>query len=326
MDMKSLKVVWSAFFDQIGEYDRRLRKAAHHRVWFMPLYHRILNDDEADPFDFGLGVRKRHFDQHLAFYRKHFHVCTVSEGLQIYDSGDWPDKPLLSVTFDDGYLDNIDLALPLLEQHDCKASFFICTGPISDRHPFWWDVVIASATKRHEDHWQSLRTAFDIQAEDKADIELRNILGRLWDLSYDQIQPLVDLNRARQANLDKLCPALMDRHHVKHLVTCGMEVAAHTHHHPNLTKETDLVIEEEIIQSKQLLEDWTGGPVQGFATPHGFVDERVKAICSKQNITYIASTDRGSNQPLVPYHLARFGVADAALPTLKRSLTGSIDL
>lgn len=324
MDMKSLKVVWSDFFDRIGEYDRRLRKVTHDPLWFIPLYHRILRDDESDPFDLGLGVSRRHFDEHLAFYRENFHVCTVREGLQICKRGEWPDRPLLSVTFDDGYLDNIDLALPLLQQHDCKATFFICTGPILEDHPFWWDLVIASATKRTGSHWQSLQTALGAKDEQKTVSELQNILTQLWGLSYDRIRPLIDLNRARQEGLDQLCPAVMQKHHVKYLTECDMEVAAHTHRHPNLTRETDIAIEDEVTRSKKLLEDWTGRSVQGFATPHGFVNERVKAICIKQDIGYIASTDRGANRSLLPYHLARFGVANAALPTLKRSLTNSI--
>lgn len=325
MNMKLLKILWSTFFDQIGRYDRRLHKAAGEHVWFIPMYHRILRDDEIDCFDFGLGVSRKHFDRHLAFYREKFHVCTIQEGLRIHESGDWPDRPLLSITFDDGYLDNIDLALPLLEHHHCLATFFICTGPIIENRPFWWDIVIASATRRGDRHWQSLLLALDMEIEPEPRVELEKVLGHLWDLSYDEIQSLINLDQAAKDGLDQLCPARMEKHHVKQLTEQKMEIAAHTHHHPNLTRESDFVIEDEIIRSKTLLENWTKGSVKGFATPHGFVDERVKAICAKQKIDYIASTDHGSNQNLKLDHLARFGVADAALPTLKRSLTKSIN-
>lgn len=325
MDLKLPKILWSTFFDRIGHYDRRLRDIADNRAWFIPMYHRILGDDEVDSFDFGLGVSRRHFDEHLAFFRERFHVCTVQEGLRIHRRGDWPDRPLLSITFDDGYRDNIDLALPLLEQHSCLATFFICTGPLVENHPFWWDLVIASASKRTGAHWQSLLAGLGMAAEHHAGTELRAVLQRLWSLSYGDIQPLIDVDQAIKDGLDRLCPARMQKHHIKGLADRHMEVAAHTHHHPNLTKESDVVIEDEILRSKTLLEDWTGRPVKGFATPHGFVNERVKAICSRHGMAYIASTDRGTNQDLERYHLARFGVADAALATLKRSLTSSIE-
>ena len=120
------------------------------------------------------------------------------------------------------------------------------------------------------------------------------------------------LNWHGKRGLDQLCPKRMQRHHVKDLTDRGMEVAAHTHRHPNLTKESEEAVHREIGRSKSLLEDWTGHPVTGFAAPHGFVDDRVKRHCSEQGFTYAASTDPGANQMLKPYHLGRFGIANAA--------------
>ncbi|MGI9450823.1 MAG: polysaccharide deacetylase family protein [Geminicoccaceae bacterium] len=326
MNLTPLKILWSACFDHIGHYDRQLNSLAGQRLWFIPMYHRILRDDQTDPFDLGLGVSKRHFDEHLTFFRERFHVCTVQEGLRIQEDGDWPDRPLLSITFDDGYLDNIDLALPLLKQHGCPATFFICTGPIAENLPFWWDLAIASAAKRNGAHWQSLLTALRLASERHAKSELLRVLGHLWDLDYGKITSLLDMNLAVKEGLDQHCPPRMQKHHVKSLADHQMEIAAHTHHHPNLTKESEPVIEQEIVRSRTILEDWTGQPISGFAPPHGLVDDRVKTICSKQEMAYIASTDRGANRDLKPYHLARFGIADAGLATLKRSLSVQPDL
>ena len=324
--MTPLKILWSAFFDRIGHYDRRLDGLAGQHLWFIPMYHRILRDDEADPFDLGLGVKKKHFDEHLAFFGKRFHVCTVREGLRIQQDGDWPDRPLLSITFDDGYLDNIDLALPLLKQHGCPATFFICTGPIADGLPFWWDLAIASASKRNGAHWPSLLAALGLASERDEKAELQKVLGRLWDLDYGKIASLLDMNLAIKEGLDQRCPPRMQRHHIKILADQQMEIAAHTHHHPNLTKETEPIIEEEIVRSRTMLEDWTGQPIVGFAPPHGLIDGRVKSICADQKLAYIASTDRGANRHLKPFHLARFGIANAGLATLKRSLSAQPDL
>ena len=318
--MRALKVLWSTFFDQIGHYDRRLRDISGQRLWLIPMYHRILRDGEMEPFNLGLGVSERHFAEHLAFFRRQFHVCTVLEGLQIQESGDWPDKPLLSITFDDGYLDNIELALPLLQHHDCRATFFICTGPILEDHPFWWDVVIASAENQDGGHWRSLLKALEIASGQSAKTELRKVLGRLWDLDYRSIEPLISFDEAMRQGLDQRCPPRMSKCHVNALANEEMEIAAHTHHHPNLTRESVSDIEDEIVRSRSLLEAWTGQAISGFASPRGLVDERVKAVCAKQGIAYLASTDRGANRRLTQNHLHRFGIADAGLSTLKRSL------
>ena len=321
MDLKPLKLAWTACFDGLGVYDRRLQRRAAERLWFIPFYHRILRDDEREPFDFGLGVQRRRFDRQLAFFRERFHVCTICEALAIRASGAWPDRPLLSITFDDGYLDNIDLALPLLRRHGCPATFFICTGPIESGRPFWWDLAIAMAGRRDGQAWRNLLRDLGITARfaDPKD-ELETALGRLWQLPFERIDALLDDQGCRTTALGAACPARMAPHHVKTLLDHGMEVAAHTHTHPNLTRETDENIRREIVLSKQRLEAWTGEAITGFATPHGFVDERIKRLCAEEGMTYIASTDSGANRDLVPDHLARFGAANTSLAHLKRTL------
>ncbi|MGI9436575.1 MAG: polysaccharide deacetylase family protein [Geminicoccaceae bacterium] len=320
MDLKPLKLVWTACFDGLGVYDRHLKRSVTDHLWFIPFYHRILEDGEEEPFDFGLGVQRRRFDQQLAFFRERFHVCTVREALDIQASGSWPDRPLLSITFDDGYLDNIDLALPLLRRHDCPATFFICTGPIESGQPFWWDRVMAIAGRSQDRAWQDLLGEIGMTADvTDPKTELEEALTRLWQLPFAKIEALLgDASDDRTIDVD--CPPRMDKGHLQILLDHGMELAAHTHNHPNLTKETDETIRREIDRSRKKLEAWTGEKITGFATPHGFVDDRVKRLCREEGMAYIASTDSGANRQLAPYHLARFGAADTNLAHLKRTL------
>lgn len=44
------------------------------------------------------------------------------------------------ITFDDGYYNNT-AALPVLEEFECPATFFVATGHIESGQAFWWDVV-----------------------------------------------------------------------------------------------------------------------------------------------------------------------------------------
>ena len=54
------------------------------------------------------------------------------------------------MTFDDGYLDNHDVALPILVKHGVRAVFFLATDYIERRRLFWWDRV-SSARARARD-------------------------------------------------------------------------------------------------------------------------------------------------------------------------------
>lgn len=324
MDLRRLKIATSEAFDRLGVYERRLRASAAERLWFIPFYHRILRDDEDDPFDFGLGVQVHRFDEQLAFFRERFHVCTVRDALAILESGDRPARPLLSITFDDGYLDNVELGLPRLRRHGCPATFFLSSGPIEDGRPFWWDVVMAMAARDDGAGLHDLAQDLDLGA-DYGDPKagLCQVLERLWQLPYAAIAAHLDRHAPGWAEsrgeLAAACPPRMRPHHVRDLLDGGMEIGAHTHNHPNLTKESDAAVQAEITRSKALLEGWIGEEIEGFATPHGYGDARVKTLCEDAGITYIATTDRGANHEIDAYHLTRFGVPDAPLAHVKRS-------
>lgn len=317
MDLQPLKIIWSSFFDQLGVYDRWLGGAANQQAWFIPYYHRVLDDDEPNPL--GLGVTKRRFSEQVAFFQRQFHVCTVRDALRLLESGERLDRPLLSITFDDGYLDNVELALPLLEQHGCAATFFLCTGPLLDDRPFWWDLVIAMAANPETEVWQALSTRFDADrvAKQKA---LEHILDRLWQLEYQEIVSLLNLGE-RNERFETRCPARMRPDQARLLIERGMEVGAHTHNHQNLTKESEATIRDELVRSRTLLEEWTGETIDGFAAPHGYFDARVKRIAEEEGIRYIASTDRGANKVLDPFHLTRFGLGSTALAHVKRNMS-----
>jgi len=47
--------------------------------------------------------------------------------------------PAVAVTFDDGYADNVQQALPLLAELEIPATFFVSSGTIGTRQEFWWD-------------------------------------------------------------------------------------------------------------------------------------------------------------------------------------------
>ena len=51
---------------------------------------------------------------------------------------------LASITFDDGYTDNLTTASPILRRAGIPATFFICTGYLGDVRGFWWDRVASA--------------------------------------------------------------------------------------------------------------------------------------------------------------------------------------
>jgi peptidoglycan/xylan/chitin deacetylase (PgdA/CDA1 family) len=74
-----------------------------------------------------VSARPEVFAQHLQWLSAH---CEIVPFSQVADAVRRPpaDRPTVSITFDDGYADNYDLAFPLLRRHGARATFFLTAG------------------------------------------------------------------------------------------------------------------------------------------------------------------------------------------------------
>jgi hypothetical protein len=96
-------------------------------------FHRINNQLSGD----GLTCSGARFEAFCRFFRRHFQVVPFSEQVAGIRAGH-PMGGTLSITFDDGYLDNFEVAAPILRKLGLPATFFVATGFIgSTIVPFW---------------------------------------------------------------------------------------------------------------------------------------------------------------------------------------------
>jgi peptidoglycan/xylan/chitin deacetylase (PgdA/CDA1 family) len=98
------------------------------------LYHRV-----SDEFRDSVTIGIERFDQHMAYISKHYTVVSLKQVVE----GNIPRssfKPVLAVSFDDGYLDNFENAAPILMKHQVPCTFFISTEKIRDNKPFDHDL------------------------------------------------------------------------------------------------------------------------------------------------------------------------------------------
>src|SRR5688572_6832269 len=109
--MKSLlKQFASPVLDRLGLYDRQLR-AMSPDSWTIVMYHRVIEDPAQDPFRLGMCVTRQHFDEQLTYFRAQFNPIGLAEAIARRQRGEPLPPRALSVTFDDGYLDNLTIAL-----------------------------------------------------------------------------------------------------------------------------------------------------------------------------------------------------------------------
>ena len=101
------------------------------------IFHRVLA--QVDPL-FPEEVDAARFDVICGWLRRWFNVLPLDAAVRRLRDGSLP-RRAAAITFDDGYADNHDIALPILKKHGLPSTFFIATGFL-DGGCMWNDTVI----------------------------------------------------------------------------------------------------------------------------------------------------------------------------------------
>jgi len=211
------------------------------------IYHRVLA--RPDPLLPSLPDVRR-FARQMALLRRCFRVLPLRQAVRQLQDGTLPARAAC-ITFDDGYADNAELALPVLRRHGLHATFFIASAYL-DGGRMWNDEVIAHAR----------RAASGTPAQQRAALD--RLLGRLKYLPFDERQAAVAALRAPRGE-----ELMMRSGQVRALVAAGMDIGAHTHRHPILAALPDAEARADIATGKAALEMIAQAPVTLFAYPNG---------------------------------------------------------
>lgn len=270
-------------------------------------FHRVLPDD--DPLAFRpsreFAVTPDVFRSMIEHIQSAgYDIISISEMHQRLSAGDTSRK-FVCLTFDDGYLDNYEIAQPICAEYGVPMTIYVTTGAIDDRTTYWWygleDLVAANtivalthrgdeltfqAADKDGKHqtYEALETALRSASEDEQIammVELEDRYG-------------IDFNRLSRDNAMswEMIVELDQRDDV--------EIGAHTVNHKVLAELSDEQAREEIAQSRQVLEDRLSRPVTHFAYPYGHVGtcgEREFEICRELGFSTAVTTNIATLKP-----------------------------
>jgi peptidoglycan/xylan/chitin deacetylase (PgdA/CDA1 family) len=247
-----------------------------------------------------------------------FAVMTLGEATARLASGALP-TGALCITFDDGYADNAEIALPILRRHGLKGTFFIATGFLDGGRMFNDSVIECVRLARDEQVDLSdfglgprqLKTAGQRRAV------VDELLLQVKYLGFAQRDDFV-ARLARYIGSTKLPRDLMMRsEQVVQLHREGMEIGGHTVRHPILCSIADDEAEREIAQGRARLQSLVDAPVDVFAYPNGRpmhdYDARHVAMVRRLGFRAAVSTAMGTvTTRSDSYQLPRFTPWDRA--------------
>lgn len=313
------------------------------------LYHRVA-EPEADPWR--LAVARDRFAEQVDVLREGFKPIPLRELVEKLDDG-LPERAV-AITFDDGYADNLESAVPLLERAGLPATFFLTTAMLGKNGEFWWDDLerillrpgtLASPVRLHvagverewelgEDAYYDPQRAASFSTWRATDLPPTTRHSLYLEL-YQLLRPLEDAERREL--IDELLVAAglaTSGRGVNRILTpdevvtlgrsSGVEVGAHTSTHPQLSALGPTAQLQEIESSKRRLEELLESPVSGFAYPHGGTDaydrKSVSAV-REAGFEFACSAFQGAVFRANPrFELPRFLVEDWSGEELARRL------
>ncbi|USD60296.1 polysaccharide deacetylase family protein [Vibrio sp. SCSIO 43140] len=155
------------------------------------MYHRFIDKDE-DKNVFAPYIHIDMFDKHLAMLKKQgFETLTfedIADGRTIRRLE--PGKRYIMITVDDGYVDNLELMLPVLKKYGFKATVYVVTGETFNR----WDVE----TEQKERELDIMNAEQVRELSDSGYVEIGGHTlthPRLSTLSYEQQKHEIENNK-----------------------------------------------------------------------------------------------------------------------------------
>lgn len=233
------------------------------------IFHRVLPvPDPLFPDEIDAG----RFDELCAWLKGWFNMLPLDDAVARIKSGTLPARAAC-ITFDDGYADNHNVALPILQRHGLTATFFVATGFL-DGGRMWNDTVIESVR---------LTPLSLLQLGGPMGTSFANVLVSTTEEKSAAIQAIIDQLKYKPvaeraalteqiAQLSQVRPStdlMMTSAEVRALRHAGMQIGAHTVSHPILAALDRPTAHAEIAESKKTLESLLGERVGLFAYPNG---------------------------------------------------------
>lgn len=272
------------------------------------IYHRVL--PRPDPM-FEWVPDANAFERQMALLANNFVVLPLAEAVKRLKDGRLPGGAVC-VTFDDGYADNAEIALPILKRWGIPATFFVTTSFLKGGC-MWNDSIIESVRSASGPVLDLTPIGIGCHSIESY-TQRRHLVNRvLTELKYlspdDRLERVAQIAEIASAELpDRL---MMIPEQIRELSNAGMEIGGHTVSHPILASIDDNAACTEIAQGKEELSSIVRAPVRFFAYPNGkpgrdYQSRHVRIVRSAGFEAAVSTSWGAANQATDVYQLPRF--------------------
>ncbi|MGE5308820.1 MAG: glycosyltransferase [Deltaproteobacteria bacterium] len=245
-----------------GTGEKGLRILAYHRVAV----------DCFDPLTMCLPTWL--FERNILHLCRNYSVLSLEQAVRLLREKKLPPRAI-SLTFDDGYMDNLTNAFPVLARYKVPATIFLSVDAIESGGLLWYDRIVEAF---RTSSMRSIDLSFFGLGEHRWGSEHEKIIACRRIVVACKALPRKAREEAVAAIVQSLKGRLPDRlmmdwDHVRYLSARGISFGSHALSHSILSLMGREEAEYEIRESKRLIEKRTGLETFYFANPNGSVDD-----------------------------------------------------
>lgn len=238
------------------------------------MFHRTLSpgDPRWESCDPDYTLATKWLAESLRFFKRHYHVVSLAQVLESRRSSTPLPPHALLITFDDGWADNADYALPELQRARLPALMFVVADAVGTRQPFYQERLIAG-WRRGNLRMDAVAAAMGLatrdawQPRDGSIGSLRELIARL-----EKLDPQVrnELLSPFLSELDDGLRHMVDVDDLVRLQQGGVALGLHGKTHAPMTVAPDLDAELSGARAELARQLGQVGPsAESMSFPHG---------------------------------------------------------
>jgi peptidoglycan/xylan/chitin deacetylase (PgdA/CDA1 family) len=303
-------------------------------------YHRIAEPGRDAYYDPVISATPDAFRAQVEWLRRRFRILALPELVAWLESGSPWREPAVLLTFDDGYRDNFEVAVPILRDRDIPATFFLPTAFLEAPRLPWWDqvayVIKQTPARRLELErspvGDSPPIVIDLETTPRSTAIMTVIRAFLDETIADGPAFLDQLAARAEVTVDSpsLARDLFTSWDQVRALAAGaprvLTIGSHGHSHQKLGGLDGQSQRRELTESKHILEARLDCVVTALAYPYGWpgtYTAQTKALAAEAGYRLGFAARAGVNRPdsLDRYEILRLGVGSGDSPILLRART-----
>ncbi|HTU62310.1 MAG TPA: polysaccharide deacetylase family protein [Polyangiales bacterium] len=178
-------------------------------------------------------------------------------------------------TFDDGYRDNLEHALPIFRRFRAPFTVYATTSFLDRTLAPWWVALERVIAQKREVAWVSADSEAVLRYSTASLAEKRRVFAELTERFMSMTAAELPLLLARFLNghgfsmCDLAESEMCSWSELRSLHDAGVEIGCHAVSHARLRCETPETVRDELSRARSLLEAQLSQPVRHLAYPYG---------------------------------------------------------